>query len=355
MYLGMTLQVSQSLALRQKMETELTQNCVVTQEHKLVLTAYVQREREIRKLYRKALKRGMVKLYAKHGMKFEYALISAKDVPPGYEAYGWAFSHCLYNKFEALMLGSQYAMARGSWLLFVVYDAYPSMPHYCLEYSAVHERGEQVTLGNHNLASKLEFAIAKKEHKLSEYVAWIEEHDPAKFADIFSYQTHLEFPEEEGFQEILETFSSSEEAKKIRRMIEEFEWPHRILQRLSLYRRRNEEVIEIMTQAMRTAEFLADDSFAPLDFIIGQICSEVAKQLRSIVRRGLKRYVNLSRIDSLWHELRSGVDKKFVEMLHRRQALNPDYLQEFLDSGIDGALPRSGMLSHSFVEVLAAL
>lgn len=356
MHLGLSLKVSQSLELRESMELVLTQSLFIAQQLKLTLTLYIKREGGLIELYRNALKRGMVKLYDKHGMKFEYALVRANDVPANLTVDGnWAFSHCLFKGFEALFFGKQYAMARGSWLLFVIYDMYPGMPEHYIEYAAVHERGEQVTLGDHNLASKLEFAIAKKENNLVKYMAWIEEQCPAKFADVFSYQTHLELPAADEFQEVLETFSSSEEATKIQQMIEEFEWPYRLLQKLTLYKKRNEEVVEIATQALRVAEILAGESGLPLKELVGRIRVEVAKQLRFIVERELKRYISFPRLDALWRELRIGVDRKFVEMLNARQRSNPNYLQELIEAGISDSLPRDEILSLSFAEALQAL
>lgn len=356
MSLGMSLRISQSLELRQSMELTLTQSLFITQQLKLALTLYIKRESELTRLYRNALKRGMVKLYDKHGMKFEYALVRAKDVPADLKVYGnWAFSHCLFKSFEALFFGKQYAMARGSWLLFVIYDMYPGMPEHYIEYAAVHERGEQVTLGDHNLASKFEFAIARKENNLVKYIAWLEEQCPAKFADVFSYQTHLELPAADEFQEVLESFSSSEEATKVRQMIEEFEWPYRLLQKLTLYKKRNEEVVEIATQALRVAEILAGESGLPLKELVGRVRVEVTKQLRFIIERELKCYISFPRLNALWRELRIGVDKKFVEMLNARQRSNPNYLQELIDASISDSLPRDGVLSLSFAEALQAL
>lgn len=356
MHLGLSLRVSQSLVLRQSMELSLNQSLLIVQQLKLALTLYKKREGELTKLYRNALKRGMVKPYDKHDMKFEYALVRAKDVPVDLRAYGnWAFSHCLFKGFDAFCFGKQYAMARGSWLLFVVHDMYPDMPEHYIEYAAVHERGEQVTLGDHNLASKLEFAIAKKEENLVTYMAWLEEQCPAKFADVFGYQTHLELPAAAEFQEVIETFSSSEEATKVRQMIEEFEWPYRLLQKLTFYKKRGEEVVEIVTQALRVAEILAGERGMPLKELIDRVRTEVTKQLRLIVERELKRYISFPRLDAIWRELRIGVDKKFVEMLDARQRSNPNYLHELLDADVSDSLPRDGVLSLSFAEALEAL
>ncbi len=351
---GMSLRVSQALRLRQDMEMTLSQSLSVTQKLRIALELYLKREDELTRLYRKALKRRMVKLYDKHGMKFEYALVNAQDVPADLKAYGnWAFSHCLFKPLEALLFGTRYAVSRGSWLLFVIYDMYPGMPEGYLEYAAVHERGEQVTLGDHNLASKLEFTIAREEGKLTEYMGWLEERCPAKFADVFSYQTHLDLPAADEFQEVLELSASTEEATKVRQMIEAFEWPYRLLQKLTFYKKRNEEVVEITTQALRVAEILASEGGMPLKELIERIRAEVVRSLRAVIERKLTRYISYPRLDGLWRELRIGVDQKFVEMLSRRK-LRPDYIQELTESGISGDLPRDGVLSLQFSEALHA-
>lgn len=355
MHLGLSLCVSQSLELRQAMEITLTQCLSVTQKLMLSLTLYLKRESEITRLYLNALEHGMVRLYNKHGMEFEFALVSAKDVPANLKALGFAFSHCLFNGFEALFFGKRYAMSRGSWLLFVVYDMYPGMPESYVEYAAVHERGEQVTLGDHNLASKLEFAIARKENNLVEYIKWLEENCPAKFADVFCYQTHLDLPESDEFQKVLELSSSSEEAVRVLRMIEEFEWPYRILQKLMLYKKRNDEVVKIATQALRVAEILVEDAGMPLEELIFRVRDGIAKRMRLIAERKLNRFINFSQFDILWHELRIDIDDRFASMLNARRNINPDYHREFLETGIDNALPKDGVLSLSFTEVLQAL
>ena len=75
MGMGISLRVSQALSLRQDMECALSQILCVTQRLRLSLELYLNREDELTRLYKKALQRGMVKFYDKHGMKFEYALV----------------------------------------------------------------------------------------------------------------------------------------------------------------------------------------------------------------------------------------------------------------------------------------
>ncbi len=355
MEIGMSLRLSPALTLRHALESRLEQSLFIRQTQRLELRLYLKREEELTKLYRKALERRQVKLYDKHGMKFEFALVPAKDVPQECKACGHAFSHCLYNALEAFLFGTRYALSRGSWLLFVVYDMYPTAKPSYLEYAAVHERGEQVTLGDHNLASKLEFAIAREEGKLLEYMDWLEESCPAKFADIFSYQTHLELPAADEFQEVLELSASTEEAAKVKALIEDFEWPMRILQKLEHYRKRGDDAVAIVTAAVREAGQLLESRVAPLRELIAGIEARLAAGLRGIIEQELEKYLSLPRLDALWREYRAELDRKFGELLYRRQLVNPRHVEEVAALNIiTGGLPGGGVLSFKFSEAFNA-
>ena len=198
MYPGLTLQASQALVSRLEMEAELRPG---------IVSGKGQNDSEswITRLYGNALSCGMVRSYDKHGIKFEYALVSAQDIPDSHKVHGRSFSHCLCNKFDMLMLGSQYALEHGSWLLFVVYDARPLMPDYCLEYAAVRECGHRATLGNDDLATKLELMIAEKEHNLSGYLTWLKENYPSEFAEVSRFGSPPEALADD-FREVMAKF-----------------------------------------------------------------------------------------------------------------------------------------------------
>jgi hypothetical protein len=361
MALGLGLQLktilrqSQSLELRQRLEQSLSRELQVTISLKLELKLYRKREEVVTSLYKEALRQGRVKIYNNHGLLFEYAVVRAKDVPDEIKKHsGYAFSHCLYSGFDALIFGQKYAVSRGSWLLFVIEDLYPDIPAQFLEYGAVHERGEQVTLGDHNLASKLEFAIAKEERVLLEYMDWIEANCPTKFGDIFNYQTHLDLPDTDDFQDLLETFASSDEAAKIKSMIEGFRWPTSLLQKLNFYKRKNDELVVVISRAWRAAEMVVYEGKGTLKVLVEEVRRVVAEELAFVVTRGLWRYMSTSHIEPLWRELRLSADRKFVELLNTRKA-STSYVQQIIDAKIADSLPNDGVLSSSFAEVLEAL
>jgi len=359
--MGMSLYLvqSQALELRQTLECTLSQTLLVKQELKLTLALYQEREGICTKLYKDALKKGKVRQYQGHGMNFEFALVSKKDVPEYiYKQTGHAFSHCLMKGWDTLLGGGRYAMAKGSWLLFVIYDMYPeTLPDKVIEYSAVHERGEMITLGDHNLASKLEFAITAKEGKLRWYMEWIERTCPGKFADVFSYQVHLNLPESDELQKLLKVFQASEEAEYVRTIMEEFEWPYSILQRLSRYKKANDKVIKIIAETLQTAASKASILYPTISKIIARVREAIESGLQEITEKNLKKYISIVRVSDVWKDGRRELDKKFNETLVRmRQIMTQDeYIRQLKELGITDSLSRDGKLAFNFSEVLPLL
>ncbi len=351
--MSLSIRISPQLALRQSLEINLGQVISIKPELKISLTLYKEREGICTKLYKDALKKGNVRQYEGHGMTFEFALVSIKDVPEFiYKQCGHAFSHCLMSGWDALLGGQRYARSRGSWLLFVIHDMYPEMPEKAIEYVAVHERGEMVTLGDHNLASKLEFAIAAKENKLRWYMNWIEVNCPASFADVFSYQVHLDLPDTEKMRDALEVFQSSEEAELVLNMIEEFEWPYSVLQRLSKYKKVSDEVAGIISRAISSAESYVSSSLRVVQ-ITTSVDAMVKETLHEIVERGFKQYVSIARVGDLWRKQLISLDTKFAEVLTNKQQLLG--LSVYIDELGEAGNPNSLGLPLDFAEMLALL
>lgn len=355
----LTLECSPALELRQNLECSLMQGLVIKQKLRLSLVLYENREEICVKLYKNALKKGNVKQYQGHGMTFEFALVCKKDVPEHiYEQTGYAFSHCLMKSQNILFGSDKYAMAKGSWLLFVIYDMYEkTLPDKAIEYAAIHERGEMVTLGDHNLASKLEFAIAAKENNLRWYMKWIEENCPAKFADVFSYQVHLDLPTNDELQQLLEIFQSSNEAQYVQTMIQEFEWPYTILQHLNKYKKANDEVIKIINKTLQNAETHASEFSLTVLEIANKVKQTVETGLQEITNKNLKKYISIVRINDIWRNNLIEIDRRFARTLSRKQQVmnQYDYTAELTKLNIKDSLPHDGKLSLDFNKVLALL
>lgn len=351
MKMGMRLMQSQALSLRQEVLARLELGLRIKQGLRLTLRLYLKREEFFTGLYGEALEHRMVQQYQKHGMRFEYALVDAKKVAH-LKQYGMAFSHCLYNPFDAFFSGRKYALARGTWLLFVVRDMYPKMPQQFLEYAAVHERGEQVTLGEHHLATKLEFAIAQKERKLREYMAWIEQSCPEKFADVFSYQRHVELPESEELDKALEIFASSEEARTIKRFIEYFEWPSSVLRKLDWYHAQNNAAITVLNHSFQAAHAALHQHTTSI--------AEIVHAARCVLEEGLalvrvaQHCLSAVRMEEFWGSARKELGAEFLKMLQPRQD-DPAYIEQIAEANIARDLPHDGALALSFQEALRSI
>ena len=363
--MGMSLQLRQSPRLeqrqslehRQKLEARLEQTLTIHQSLALTLEQYLAQEDLVTGLYKKALKEDRVGLYKGHGMEFEVACVSVEELPERLRRYGMAFSHCLYNVFDEFIGGTKYALSRGSWLLFVVYDMHPGTTTDYLGYAAVHERGEQVTLGDHNRASLLEFAVARAEKKLKAYMRWLEKHCPEKFADVFEYHTHLDFPDDAGFRAAVEAMAETDEARAVLDLIERFEWPISLLRKLEAYKKRGDEIAGVVSRALTVAEMAVDD-------LGGTVAERVAK-LRELIREGLRplkasghiRYANTSRNQELWREQWRRVSQAFQKRLvARSRAIDQSaYVDELGAAGAEQGMPTDGVLSPHLEEVLRSL
>jgi len=346
--LRQTQRLSQLQILRQACRIEIGQTLTI----KLLLKRFDC----WKALYKKAIEGGKIKRYQKYGLDFEYALVAAKDVPDEIRAnYGWAFSVCTLKGFDALFAGNRAVRARGEWLLFVIEDMYPDLPARFLEYGAVHERGEQITLGDHNLASKLEFAIANKEGDLEEYIAWFEQNTPAKFADVFNFQMHLEYPDDEEFVLLVKNFCATEEAQKIVRMVKGFRWPPHILEVLLDYKDRNDTVTEMIRRAWDHVDYYITRDDLSLVQLLEKARSYMRAELEGLRSDYLRRSLSMRTQDVTWRERRNFADAAFALVLQNRQRNDVSYFSDVIAAKIADGLPKTGIMSVSFSEALKGL
>lgn len=363
MGMGMYMTMSPKLSMRQEMVCRLKQTMRIEQKMIMALRLYQVREDECKRMYGKALKRGDVRQYEAHGLKFEYARVYRKEVPTHIiDECGCGFAHCLYSGWDALLGGTKYAMARGSWLLFVVSDYFKPVefPLEFLSYVAVHEHGEEVTLGEHHLATKLEFAVSKLERKLGKYVDWLEGTSPVKFTDVFSHQTRIVLPDSPEFQRMLEAASQSDYATRVRRMIERFEWPAATLQKLRQHEKHSSLLQQSLIGALsRITTFVSDQGgSAPA----ANVMEQVRAQLTEVVRAGKEQanYICLPNFQLIYQDLRNNLDNEYAQYRRRRYELldvQPDgirtYTAEIQEVG--ETLPTKDVFSRNFREAMNAL
>jgi hypothetical protein len=230
--LGLGLCMLQTQSHRETLEQKLRQALKQRHYQKLELCQYQTLQDRLVALYREARDRGDVRNFDRHGLAFEYARIHREEVPDLAEMLGCGFAHC---RLDFLGIGAP------KWMLFVIPDFFAplQMPETYVEYVAVHEHGVAITMGMHELATLLEFAIAKKERRLGAYLGWLEQNYSAKFTDVFSQHRHVLVPEDRDLQNLMEVSCSGEYALQVRKMIKEFEWPFKALQKLCRYAKSN--------------------------------------------------------------------------------------------------------------------
>ena len=347
--MGLYLRQTQSLSLRQVLEDRLQQALRIVPAIRLELKQYREREDIVSRLYQDALEHGRVRRYEKHGLKFEYASVFRKDVPAEIiQRCGYAFSHCRMDGAEFALGGRKFALARGAWHLFVVQDMFDGADPSFIEYGAVHERGEQATLGNHNLASKLEFAVAKAEGKLSAFLDWAEDNYPGKFIDVCSYQVHLDLPPSEELQRELESMRSDEEASNVQMLIEGFEWPYSVLQKLAACKKRSDDAQAFIVAAMNRARNLVETGGLQLKELVPSMREAVESGFRAVIGCGLAKYLDRRRLADLWPGLRKDVGDVFAKTVSLGLNTTVDGIAKLAEAGITGSLPTDGAFSPEF-------
>ncbi|MDO8628432.1 MAG: hypothetical protein Q7R56_01625 [Nanoarchaeota archaeon] len=187
----MRLELSMGQELRQELKTELQQKLELRLEQKLEqqlhlhmsLGLYLLQEDIITGFIRWANSNDGWRVHDRDGFKFTYAALPYEIAKPLADSYGPGFSHCLYNPLTGL--------DANSWVLFTVPELIPKGLE---DFVALHERGEQLSSGNHYFASQLEFAAVGKHRKVKPYVSFIDKHYPTKFVDLTEMVYHPVLP-----------------------------------------------------------------------------------------------------------------------------------------------------------------
>lgn len=318
--MSMSLCMAPKLTLNQKLTQQIKMK--MSQTLTLSLKLYQKKENEAKKLWNLADKRNDIKEYNNHNMGFNYALIGKKDVSPKIiENYGYAFSHCLYNKFDAMLFGKKYAFSKGEWLLFVVKDLFNNFPRAYEHYAAIHERGEQLTAGNHFDATKLEFAIAKKEEMLTKYITWLNKNAPRKLGQVIEFeQFHQPLPKENNFIDIAKQQSTGEEAQTVKEMIEDFEWPTTVLIEIKKHKTKRKKIYKIIDNTLEMAKQKITGLLSKKQ---GQ---EYKKEIENIFKNMCndiitvgKNYIDCPRINAILNPLLINIENEFLKTLSYHQ------------------------------------
>ena len=221
------LRQEQRLELEQKLEMRLAQQTRLTCD----LRQYLVHEDITNSLIKHTDENHRWKGFDQDGFKFAYALVPYALAKPIADQCGAGFAHCQYDTFQN--------RGKGIWTLFVVEELAP--PDF-RSIIALHERGEQLSLGNHFFASKLEFGYTIMKGKAASYVRWIDTKYPTKFVDLTQEVLYPILPDElvEYIRENLP--ERPNELKEAERIIKQHHLPNSVLQKIAEYSERNDEL-----------------------------------------------------------------------------------------------------------------
>jgi hypothetical protein len=152
--------------------------------------------------------------YGKHGLDFDYAVISKRQLPKRMLEFGPGFA--IFNYSEGSVQGEP--------MRFLVADYIEDFPQGSKELVAVHEYGESLGIG-HTEASLLEWSVAKKEGILKPHLDWIERNFPCKAADL-EYNSRLyDIMPEEVWASANEKAETDAAAARVLELIKGFDFP----------------------------------------------------------------------------------------------------------------------------------
>ncbi|PIN81061.1 hypothetical protein COV13_02615 [Candidatus Woesearchaeota archaeon CG10_big_fil_rev_8_21_14_0_10_32_9] len=240
----LSLQLRQELSQQQKLEQKIEQKVELNQKlsQKVSLELYLEVEDFMKGLIRKVNNRNSWKNFNKHDFKFTYAAVKYAEVKHIVDVTGPGFAHCQYNMFDGIQ--------RGDWTLFVVTDMIPTEFE---QYVALHERGEQLSLGNHYFASKLEFAAVGKDWITKKYASWIDQKMPTKFTDLTIPVLFPLIPDD-FLDELRNMGNDVDEQRHAEDFIEENPLPELVMKKALTYEQINQDLISTMIKSIGPAQ-----------------------------------------------------------------------------------------------------
>ena len=229
-------------AVSQELQQRIQQRLMQQIKQEMTLKQYLEQEDFMKGLLVWAEENNAFISFNKEGFNFRYALVPYSKASFIADRYGPGFAHCQYEPFEALIFGRRVALAKGDWTLFVVKDMIPANLR---EPVALHERGEEISLGDHFFASQLEFAFAKKKRFLKPYTQFIDENHPSKFIDLTQRVLFPILPEE--LVDYLQTEGKgyAEELARAEALIKDYPLSPEILKKMECYEIITEKICKL--------------------------------------------------------------------------------------------------------------
>lgn len=218
--------------LEPRVEQRLEQKLEQQVELRIELEQYLAQEDLIKGFIRWVEEHNSWVTFDSGGFRFRYGNLPYSVAEPIADRTGPGFAYCMYEPFEAVIQSEGVALAKGDWTLFVVGDM---VPRDLVDFVAIHERGEELSWGNHYFASQLEFAFANKRHRLRRYVDFINRAHPSKFIDLTQEVMFpvlpdelIEYLEEQGLR-------NQGELRVAEALIEKYPLPRMVLRLMDKY------------------------------------------------------------------------------------------------------------------------
>ncbi len=326
--------LEQRLDQRLELEIKLEQKLQLNQKHELTLCQYLEHEDFFKGLVRWVDNHNRWREFNKDGFNFIYADIPYKQAPHIIDNYGLGFAHCWFNSFDSLFFGNTIALAKGNWTLFVASEM---IPENLVDLVAIHERGEELSLGNHFFASKLEIAYAQHKHKLREHISFIDDICPSKFADFFQEVNFPILPIE--LVEYLKSQNTNESIKdsertKAEKIIEKYHLPISILKKIDLYLSASEDLANLLKSSIGPLQKQLHDNLKS-NFTYPESSIEIVNNsLYNIFSKVNRKYFNGLSNNVIIPEYESFVKligEWFYPNFKRHIAFPDDYKQAFQD------------------------
>jgi hypothetical protein len=327
-HIGLGQELRLELKTEQRLELELALEQKLTQQTKLEVTLaqYLAQEDVIKGLIRWTDENKQWVTFDRGGFNFTYGLVPYKLAQPIADKYGGGFAHCVYEQFDALVNGREVALARGDWMLFVVEDM---IPREFRDFTALHERGEELSLGNHYFASQLEFAHVAKKRKVRDYNRFIDEECPSKFVDLTEEVSHPVLPVElvEFLKE--EENVNEQELATAEALIEAYPLSSSVLRYMKKYDDVTQKVCERIRSAvgvMQGAAYKLSDTGS-----VDAVADALHRGLQLVLHIDpqLARVVSPVRADTEMSELRKTVTRGLYDRLQRHIVIPTSFSEAY--------------------------
>jgi len=248
----LSLQPRLELTLKQELKLKLKQRLEQQLKLEMTLGQYLFYEDIIHELIKWTDQHDAWQKYDKNGFKFTYAAVPYKIAEPIASVAGPGFAHCFFNPFEG--------RARGDWNLFVVPDMLSDPNQDFVETIALHERGEEISLGDHYFSSQLEFADIIQQNKIRRYTSFIDTEYPCKFVDLTQRVLFPILPKELIEDLNLQGKRNEMELGRAEELIDKYPLPMTVLRYVDKYGKVTDDIVEKIRKATGPTQKKIHDS-----------------------------------------------------------------------------------------------